>query len=119
MLLVSISYQFVAKMGIIAWYQANKDYVAKELCVNKDKPQMHCNGKCYLKKQLQKVDKEQSGDKEQPVKSQKSELPVFIVTEGQLIPYISTSSEVKKHSKYIALKGVDPLRSIFHPPPVC
>ena len=30
-------------------YYANYDYIATELCVNKDKPYLECNGKCYLK----------------------------------------------------------------------
>lgn len=36
-------------------YYANYDYIAKELCENKDKPYLECNGKCYLEKQLKEV----------------------------------------------------------------
>ena len=36
-------------------YQINKKYIAEVLCKNKDKPEMHCNGKCYLKEQLKKA----------------------------------------------------------------
>ena len=28
------------------------DYIIAKYCVNKDKPEMHCNGKCHLMKQL-------------------------------------------------------------------
>ena len=28
------------------------DYIKNELCVNKDKPKLECNGKCHLKKEL-------------------------------------------------------------------
>jgi len=28
------------------------DYIKNELCVNKDKPELECNGKCHLKKEL-------------------------------------------------------------------
>lgn len=38
------------------WYQVNQEYVAKELCVNKAKPQLQCNGKCHLMKQLRKLE---------------------------------------------------------------
>ncbi|UMB60600.1 hypothetical protein MHL31_16175 [Lutibacter sp. A80] len=41
-------------MPIINYY-ANYDYIAAELCENKDKPYLECNGKCYLKKQLKEV----------------------------------------------------------------
>jgi hypothetical protein len=33
-------------------YDLNKEYIATNLCENKDKPAMHCSGKCHLKKQL-------------------------------------------------------------------
>lgn len=36
-------------------YYANYDYIAEELCENRDKPYLECNGKCYLKKQLKEV----------------------------------------------------------------
>lgn len=28
------------------------DYIKNELCINKDKPEMQCNGKCHLKKEM-------------------------------------------------------------------
>lgn len=34
------------------YYAANKTYIAEELCENKDKPQLKCDGKCYLRAQL-------------------------------------------------------------------
>lgn len=32
----------------------NYDYVAKVLCINKDKKQLSCNGKCHLGKEVAK-----------------------------------------------------------------
>ncbi len=34
-------------LPIIVYY-ANYDYIAQELCVNKDKPYLDCNGRCYV-----------------------------------------------------------------------
>ncbi|MBS7785700.1 hypothetical protein KIH23_00190 [Flavobacterium sp. CYK-55] len=36
-------------------YVVNYDYIANVLCVNKEKPKMHCNGKCHLMKELAKA----------------------------------------------------------------
>lgn len=36
-------------------YYANYDYIATVLCENRDKPYLECNGKCYLEKQLNKI----------------------------------------------------------------
>ena len=39
---------------ILINYQLNKEVIAQKYCVNKDKPQMKCNGKCHMKKELAK-----------------------------------------------------------------
>ncbi len=39
----------------LADYIINYKYISQELCENKDKPLMHCNGKCHLKKEIKKV----------------------------------------------------------------
>jgi len=36
-------------------YHANYDYIANVLCENRDRPYLDCNGKCYLEKQLKKI----------------------------------------------------------------
>ncbi len=56
LLLACVSYQLVAKMGIMVWYEVNKDYIAEELLENKDKPKLQCNGSGDLHKQISKVE---------------------------------------------------------------
>lgn len=36
-------------------YQTNFNFIAKHLCINRDKPWMHCDGKCYLKKEFNNI----------------------------------------------------------------
>ncbi len=36
-------------------YAVNYDYISEVLCINKSKPELHCNGKCYLKKEIAKT----------------------------------------------------------------
>lgn len=33
-------------------YELRKDFIIKNYCVNKDRPELHCDGQCYLAKQL-------------------------------------------------------------------
>ncbi|GAA3634276.1 hypothetical protein [Flavivirga jejuensis] len=35
-------------------YLLNQDYIAEFLCINKDKPELQCHGKCYLVKEIEK-----------------------------------------------------------------
>ena len=111
-------------MYFIAWlepvmpfieYQINKKYIAEVLCENKDKPKMHCNGKCHLKKQLKKANNQETG----------SELPVLPSSKTE---QLTTLLFEKKHSflKLIYLKKIITTyienyqflfeKNIFHPP---
>lgn len=47
-------------------YVINYDYIVNELCVNKNKPVMACNGKCYLEGQFNKQQDSQN-DKQVPL----------------------------------------------------
>ena len=66
-------------------YIVNYDYISKVLCVNKAKPQMHCNGKCHLMKKLAAAsenEKPASSDKKSQQSAQHdwiSELPVISI----------------------------------------
>lgn len=44
-------------------YSLNYTYISEVLCVNKEKPELHCNGKCHLNKELKKAANEESGKK--------------------------------------------------------
>lgn len=36
-------------------YNINYDYIVKVLCINKDKPELNCKGKCQLAKEIKKT----------------------------------------------------------------
>ncbi len=103
-------------MGIVAWYEINKTYVAKVLCENKDKPQMKCCGKCYLNKQLKKTEGSTDG-KQLPVKTEKTE-PAIMHIAGNIIPpvFIAVNTLVH-HAQYTSPQGYNGIADIFHPPP--
>ena len=50
-----LTWQIFFNAGFIVYWKVNQTFITEKLCENKDKPQMHCNGKCYLFKQLQKA----------------------------------------------------------------
>ena len=45
---------------IVVDYLINTEVITKVFCINKGKPKMHCNGKCYLAKQLKKDEDKKS-----------------------------------------------------------
>jgi hypothetical protein len=54
---------------IFAGFELNRDYVATHLCVNRDKPWLHCNGKCYF---MRKIKQEQEKENSQERQAQKN-----------------------------------------------
>ncbi|WP_282124379.1 hypothetical protein [Algibacter mikhailovii] len=40
-------------LGQVAYFQLNIDYIIENYCINTDKPELQCNGKCHLAKQMQ------------------------------------------------------------------
>src|SRR4051812_41024421 len=56
LLLAFIAMVFSPAFVFLDFY-ANQNYIAKNLCENRDKPMMHCCGKCILKKKLQEEEK--------------------------------------------------------------
>ena len=44
---------------VVAWYQ-NQSEITALYCINKTKPQLECNGKCHLNKQLSQIDQQDS-----------------------------------------------------------
>jgi len=118
-MLFAISYQYMIKLGIIAYYELNKSYIAQNLCENRDKPQIKCCGKCYLRKQLKKAEDENTGSKQLPTKIDKVEVAAFFPLAPIHISVQGFSLKVIFHDRYQQPSGSDPLSSIFHPPPVC
>ena len=55
-------------------YVVNYEYISKVLCVNKDKPMLHCNGKCQLMKELAKA-----SENEKPISDKKNSTQEFEV----------------------------------------
>lgn len=39
-------------------YELRKDYIIKNYCINKNKPELHCDGKCYLAKRIQQANQQ-------------------------------------------------------------
>jgi hypothetical protein len=52
LLLFSFLIVSMSKSIIFVNYEINKTEITAKYCINKDKPQMHCCGKCLLKKKL-------------------------------------------------------------------
>ncbi|MBK9336828.1 MAG: hypothetical protein IPM98_09655 [Lewinellaceae bacterium] len=66
-LITLLTLPFWVKGVVLLYFLANRAYIIEQYCENKGKPQMHCEGKCYLHKQLQKAETLPSETRETPL----------------------------------------------------
>ena len=52
LILISFSARPFYQLSYFAYYELNIEYITAKYCVNKDKPEMQCNGQCHLMKEL-------------------------------------------------------------------
>ncbi|MEP2280316.1 hypothetical protein [Maribacter sp.] len=67
-------YPSINKIGVLINFKINQNFIAKVLCINKEKPKSTCNGKCYLTKQLKKAEKQ---DQKQIPNSKKDRIEIL------------------------------------------
>ncbi|UTA66347.1 hypothetical protein [Emticicia sp. 21SJ11W-3] len=60
---------------IFLQYEFNKEYIIKNYCINKNRPEMHCDGKCYLAKKLKAA--EQNEDNQSKIQVFKLMIEVY------------------------------------------
>lgn len=54
-LLFVISIQSGYAVGVSVWFFMNREKIAEKYCVNKSRPSLQCNGKCYLSKKMKEA----------------------------------------------------------------
>ena len=98
-------------------YWANYDYIALELCENKAKPQMQCNGKCHLMKELAKASEAEKPVSEKKMVHHEAELlfceavAAFDFATPGIAPAVPQTHYTNLYS-HIGVAG------IFHPPAI-
>jgi len=60
--------QPLSKVWIFVSFKINQDYIAKNLCENRAKPILKCNGKCQLMKKMKQADKDEEKQTPQTIK---------------------------------------------------
>jgi len=101
-----------SNLFVFMGFEVNQKYIAAELCENRDKPQMHCNGKCYLMKKLKQAqDKEQKQERQ----SQKTQIQDALIVKPLVFKQYSLA-EIKFHIPFSTGIPQSIKNSIFHPP---
>lgn len=99
-------------------YFVNYDYIVKELCENKAKPELHCNGKCHLVKELANAADNDDATKssEKKVAAQQYEVIYFQEIKAVTISFYQsklTPQPLNSYTNNYYHLGID---TTFHPP---
>ncbi|CAL2087030.1 hypothetical protein [Tenacibaculum sp. 190524A05c] len=95
-------------------YAINYDYIAKVLCINKDKPELSCNGKCQLMKKL----KQQEEDDFNSLRIHMEEYPIGFVEILKIKKESTITSNSKNNFHYDIDYNYLFQHNVFHPPTV-
>jgi hypothetical protein len=100
---------------IYAGYEMNKGYITEKYCENKDKPMMHCNGKCHMVKEIKKT----ASDDAKRQNSLRAFAEDFFTVNPEETKHISDNLPIvisKINSPYLENYTYTLTTNIFHPP---
>lgn len=117
LLLIAILCSQSSKLIIYFSFKINQEYIAKELCENREVPKMNCHGKCYLAKQLKQEEQKQEKNEKAPVK-QSVKLDVLFCAKQSFLKLLvlnhSAENDFCLMSDFFLQKGYSD--KIFQPP---
>lgn len=105
--------QMFSKTIIYLAFKANQEYIAQNLCENRAHPQMHCNGKCHLAKQLNEAEKQAP---QLPASSGNSEEQFFTGENGQAIFVFAFKRNTVSYAGLSTAILPANASAVFHPP---
>lgn len=111
-LILALSFQCQVKLGLLTYYSVNIEYIINELCENKDKPELNCKGKCFLKKKMAQADE---SEKKTSEIFKQVEFPAFIPNSSLSLGLKSIELE-STHAPVKDLYDYQSYIRIFHPP---
>lgn len=81
-------------------YSLRKDYIIKNLCENRFRPDLHCNGKCYLAKRVAAADQKETSEKGMAFARILLEIPCIVPTINHNLVLTNDIIEIKKKHSF-------------------
>ncbi|MGO4291211.1 hypothetical protein [Chitinophaga sp. RAB17] len=106
--------QLSGRYFVMLDFYLNQEYIAANLCENRDKPAMHCNGKCHLSKKLKEEDKRDQDNPER--KDHRSEIFYAAWLQPTTLKPVATPSPKNYLHPYCIGTPIDQPTGVFRPP---
>lgn len=114
-LILLVLLQAATSSVLVASYHLQQDYITRAFCINKARPQLHCNGKCHLAKQLRKAadaeqKQKQNGEKDAPA------TPLLCAAWYRWTPPVRLGAAARRFPPLAVAAPRTPCFEIFTPP---
>jgi len=96
---------------VFAGFQVNKEFIVRTSCVNRNRPWLHCNGKCALKKKLLEAEK-----KERQQENQSRPIDIICNQKFTLEELFTYYFCISNYTELIVAAPFSHYYSIFNPP---
>lgn len=100
------------QLVVYSGYKMNKEYITSVFCINKEHPELHCDGQCFLAKKLKDLDSKNKQVQENLKRIVEAEPKFHHTTINHQLSYFI----IKQESGYLEKPIKDLSVSIFHPP---
>lgn len=114
-LILLIMSQTFSRWCVVMSFKMNQDFIAKNLCENRYRPKMNCNGNCILMKKL----KQQEKQEQNAPADLKLELSTVIISSHTFFTVsLADFSKIVPHTYFSHSdnREIRMPRSFFHPP---
>lgn len=114
-LILLLMSQTFSSLFVVLSFKLNQDYIAKNICENRYRPQLNCKGNCVLMKKLKQQEKEEQNS---PA-ALKLDISTVVISSRSFFATIDKPAIVVSRA-YILLynigRPVSRSSSVFHPP---
>lgn len=100
--------------ALSASYTLNKSYISTVLCTNKDKPELHCEGKCFMDIKLKELEQKNKHQQENLKRVIETVAPAYTSLLG---PLFEVTFELDA-PHYLLQYPIAKIISIFQPPKI-
>lgn len=104
------------EISTVMYYQLNINEIIDKYCVNKERPSLNCNGKCYLMSQM-KAKTQSSKENSETIIITESFIPLYFQdTTITLYDNTITNFNISHNWKPNQLQVINVSKDIDHPP---
>ena len=115
LLILLVLLQTFSREVLVVDFTLNRAIITARFCVNKTRPQLHCDGKCYFAKQL-KQQEERGNKAPNPLKEQVEMLAVAFQNQVPAAPIYWPSAPAGYGSHRAAWVPASAAKGLFRPP---